>query len=264
MIKFCGGILLTVLCQTLLSPAQAKCERTFRVGVIQNEPLYFLDKNVARGSVLDILEELRKRTGCDFQILEMSRPSLVEKIRNSSVDISILSIRTPTMDTVGKFIQMFRSYRAVILAPELQKKRYDLHQALADKSVIFGSFIGTQGYFLNDEITRLREQGRIRDFPDYATVFQALKRGQVKVFIGSVAISDYFLQKYKMSDFGMQIDRQVVTGVGSYYSPKRLSDSDIKMLEEALQTMVKDGTFARIYSRYSSELAVKNAIIPNN
>jgi hypothetical protein len=262
--KFCGGILLIFLCQTSFSQVQAKCERTFRVGVIHNEPLYFLDKNVARGSMLDTVEELRKRTGCGFQTLEMSRPTLVEKIRNSSLDITILSIRTPTMDGAGKFIQMFRSYRAVTLSPDLQRKKYDLHQALVDKTVVFGSFIGTQGYFSTDEIKQLRDQGRIREFPDYATVFQALKRGQVKVFIGSVAISDYFLQKYKMADFGMQIDRQIVTGVGTYYAKKRLSDADIKMLETALQSMVNDGTFARIYSRYSSELAVKNAIVPNN
>jgi ABC-type amino acid transport substrate-binding protein len=264
MLKICGGIFVLILCQTSFSQALAKCERTFRVGVIHNEPLYFLDKNVARGSMLDTVDELRKRTGCTFETLEMSRPTMVEKLRNSSVDITILSIKTPTMDAVGKFIQMFRSYRAVVFSPDLQKKKYDLQQALADKSVIFGSFIGTQGYYKSDEINQLREQARIREFPDYATVYQALKRGQVKVFVGSVSISDYFLRKYKMTEFGLQIDRSVVTGVGTYYAKKRLSEADVKMLESALQAMVKDGTFARIYSRYSSELAVKNAIVPND
>ncbi|QLY24484.1 transporter substrate-binding domain-containing protein [Bdellovibrio sp. KM01] len=223
-----------------------------------------MEKSEARGSMLDTVDELRKRTGCIFEVLEMSRPTLVERMKNSSVDITVLSIKTPTMDSVGHFIQMFRSYRAVVLAPDLQKKKYDLEKALADKSVIFGAFIGTQGYFRDQELNLLREQGRVRQFPDYATVFQALKRGQVKVFVGSVSVSDYFLQKYRMQEFGLQIDRKVLTGVGSYYSKKRISSADVKLLETALEGMVRDGTFAKIYAKYSSALAIQNAIVPND
>ncbi|QDK46310.1 hypothetical protein DOM22_14620 [Bdellovibrio sp. ZAP7] len=264
MFKICVAFFVGILTYTSSSSAVVKCERAFRVGVIQNEPLYFLEQSEARGSMLDTVEELRKRTGCTFEVLEMSRPTLVERMKNSSVDITVLSIKTPTMDKVGHFIQMFRSYRAVTLSPDLQKKKYDLDKALADKSVIFGSFIGTQGYFLEQELTQLREQGRIRQFPDYATVFQALKRGQVKVFVGSVSISDYFLQKYRMRDFGLQIDRKVLTGVGTYYSKKRISDADVKMLETALVGMVRDGTLAKIYAKYSSALVIQNAIVPND
>ncbi|WP_413293121.1 transporter substrate-binding domain-containing protein [Bdellovibrio sp. HCB185ZH] len=264
MLKTCGVVLVVILSQASLSRAISKCERTFRVGVIENEPLYYLEQNEARGSMLDTIAELRKRTGCGFEVLEMSRPTLVERMKNASVDITVLSIKTPTMDKVGRFIQMFRSYRAVTFAPDLQKKNYDLQQALADKAVVFGSFIGTQGYFKEEEISLLREQGRIRQFPDYATVFQALKRRQLKVFIGSVSISDYFLQKYKMTDFGMQIDRKVITGVGSYYAPKRVSAQEVKMLEAALASMVRDGTFAKIYGKYSSALVLQNAIVPND
>ncbi len=262
MLKLSGALLVLIICQTLCSQTWAKCERTFRVGVINNEPLYFLTKEGARGSMLDTIEELGKRTGCHFEILEMSRPTLVERLKNASVDITVLSIKTRTMDRVGNFIQMFRSYRAVVFSPDLQKQKYDLKQALADKSVIFGSFIGTQGYFKSEEIDLLREQKRVREFPDYATVYQALKRGQVKVFVGSVAISDYFMRKYKMLDFGLQIDRDLATAIGTYYAKKRVSEAEAKMLEAALKSMVKDGTFVKIYSRFSSELAVKNAIVP--
>lgn len=264
MLKFSSGILVLILLQASYSHAIAKCERSFRVGVIHNEPLYYLENSQARGATLDTIAELRKRAGCAFEVLEMSRPSLVERIKNSTIDITVLSIKTPIMDNVGSFIQMFRSYRAVTFSPDLQKKGYTLERALADKSIVFGTFIGTQGYYQEEELKQLREQGRVRQFPDYATVFQAMKRNQVKVFVGSVSISDYFLQKYGMTDFTIQIDQKVITGVGSYYSKKRVSTAEVKMLEAVMSAMVKDGTFGRIYSKYSPALIIKNAIVPND
>ncbi|WP_413575288.1 substrate-binding periplasmic protein [Bdellovibrio sp. HCB290] len=244
----------------------AKCDRTFRVGVLGDEPLFFSDKSrTKQGSIVDILDELRKRTGCSFQVVEMSRPTLLDRVRNSTVDMTVLSIKTPVMDSAaGGFIEMFRSYRAIVMTPELGLKNYDLKKALHDKKVVFSGIIGSPGHLNVDEFKLLKEESRLQQFPDYASVFQALKRKQVQVFVGSVAISDYFLRKYDLTSFTFIIDREKINGVGSYYSKSRLTTAEVQMLKMNYEQMLKDGFFATVYSKYTSPAAVKNAILPMN
>jgi polar amino acid transport system substrate-binding protein len=237
------------------------CPRSYRVGVVYSEPIYFItDTKKIHGVGYDIVEELRRRTGCDFQIIELSRPSVVERIRSSAIDMSVLSIKTDAMDAVASFIPSHQSYRAVAFASKF--KGEVIKQAFEDKKVIFGSVIGNQGYYRTEEINHLRLNNRLKEFPDYRSLYMALKDNKVHAAVSSVMMNDYFITKLGFKkDLNFVIDETTARPVGTYYNKQRFSAYDQDLIREAYEGMMKDGTMGKIYRKYVSEAATKNSLL---
>jgi polar amino acid transport system substrate-binding protein len=235
------------------------CSYVFRVGLIFSEPLYFVSGQRKLGGIsLEVIKELRKRTGCDFTVEEYSRPSLVERFRHQQLDMSIVSIKTAAMDGVGEFIHLFNTPRRFIVRSFAAQ---DLKSALKNKKIIFGNIMGTQTYYTNDEIKLLRKDKRLVEFPDYDALFSSFKRGKIQAYIGSLMMSSYYIKKLKLNDFALSEDEINLIPVGYYVNKTRLKRPELLILNKALAQMLKDGTFIRIYAEYTSDDIAKKSIL---
>ncbi|WP_413582179.1 substrate-binding periplasmic protein [Bdellovibrio sp. HCB288] len=267
MVRIWPFIFIWTLCLNMPSCAVAavKCNRIFRVAVIQNEPLYYLDKNKkVTGVMLEVAQELHRRTGCSFDLIEMVRPSMVHRLRSGSVDLSVLTIKTDELDKAGGFIRVFKANRALILTPALKKKNYVLKDVLKDKNVLVGGLISSPAFLDENEVSLLKKQGRWRQYPDYESIFQSLKRDQIQAFVGSIMVSDFYFKKLGLSDFGFLIDRSKQSDAGFYYAKQLLTSHEVELLSSTLAQMLKDGFFQKVLSKYSSPYAVENEFVSIN
>lgn len=242
---------------------ETSCKRIFRVGALNNEPIYFRDdKGTLRGVLIELIDELRHRTGCDFEPSESSRPTLLANLRSSSIDLTLLSIKTDTMDQVASFIPMYLGKRAIIMNSSLAKKKTSLADALKDKKVIFGSLIGTSTYYKPAESELLHKEQRLIEFPDYAALFIAVKKGKVQVVINSYVVGSYFVAQMKLNDISFEQDATGLKPVGAYYNPKRLHSDEVQMLAKVFDEIVKDGTMAKLYEKYIPKSYVEKSFVP--
>ncbi|WP_168196360.1 ABC transporter substrate-binding protein [Bdellovibrio sp. NC01] len=235
------------------------------MGALNNEPIYFHDdKGVVRGVLIELIDELKRRTGCNFDPSESTRPMLVASLRSSAIDLTLISIKTPVMDQVASFIPMYLGTRAIVLAPQYAKKKTTLAEALKDKKIIFGSFIGATGYYKANEIEQLRKEQRLVEFYDYSSMFAALKKGKIQAMISSYVVGSYFMVQMKLTDFSFTQDKSDFTPVGSYYNPKRLRGDEVQMFSKVFDDIVKDGTMARIYMHYVPKKYVEQSFVPQD
>lgn len=240
-----------------------KCAHTFKVGLVFNEPLYFVSpQRQLRGSSLEVIHELRKRTGCEFVVEEFSRPSLIEKFRRAQVDLAIVSVKTVEMDNVAQFLHLFSSPRGLVLSPRLASKIKSVRQAMDHKKIVFGNIIGTQTYYKLEEYESLRKAKRLIDLPDYPSLFKAVEKNRIQAFVGSLMIASYYVNKMSLKDYSIIVDDDFHVPIGCYVDPRRLSEEQIQIIKQTLFEMLKDGSFVKIYSHYSPLEMAQKSIIP--
>ncbi|MFS4458026.1 substrate-binding periplasmic protein [Bdellovibrio sp. HCB2-146] len=249
--------------QTVISNTPKKCSHVFKAGQVFNEPLYFVStQRQLRGSSIEVIHELRKRTGCEFLVEEYSRPSLIEKFRHSQVDISVVSVKTIEMDNVARFIHLYDSPRSLVVGPKWARKVKSVPQFVNKKKIIFGNIIGTQTYYDLSEYELLRKEKRLIDLPDYPSLFKALEENRIQGFIGSFMISSYHMNKMGLKNYSTIVDDKFSVPIGCYIDPKRLSEQEVQMFRQVLLDMLKDGTFVKIYSQFIPLELAQKSIIP--
>jgi polar amino acid transport system substrate-binding protein len=241
------------------SVARKQCPYVFRVGLVFNEPLYFVSGQRKLGGIsIEVIKELRKRTGCDFTVAEFSRPTLIERFRSQQIDMSIISIKTAALDRVSEFVHLFNSPRRLVMT---SGSAQNLKTALSNKKILFGNIMGTQSYYTNEELTLLRKEKRLIEYPDYVALFGSLKRGKIQAFVGSLMMSSYFMKKLSLDKFTLIEDELNLTSIGYYVNKTRLKTAELQILDKALGEMLKDGTFSKIYADFTTADVAQKSIL---
>lgn len=227
------------------------CGVNFRTSVNESPPLYFPPEagGKPRGITIDIIEELRKRTGCEFTVTSMNRSRTAHSLKYSTIDLALLDSRNITYDKYAKFILLRPSVRKFLVNLKTPLPTPPTVQELMNTPKF--KFIiqpGSLIFFKQEEATQLENQKRLITMPNLPQCFKKLRETENAVFASQGTLINYYLGDHP----GLTLveDKENVFDSGAYYVPRKGIQAGIALIEKALAEIAKDGTLNKIVEKY--------------
>lgn len=249
--------LTTVLLAVLLPISVQAVERDpacppATVGVSDLGYSSYLDGGTIRGSNVDVLHEIQKRSGCTLDIRWYPRSRLYAQFFNNELEMTGASLRTAERDRYGTWLPYTYTHFELVLLNQHAGKFRSLAEFVERSTARLNI---TRGISYTAEaqvqLDRLQQQGRLEYVNDYGVVFRKIQAGRAE---GTFAPPTIHMLNQRQ--FGMTTRMSAVTVaespramVGLYVS-KKVAPTALQRYADALRTIVADGTMQKFYERY--------------
>jgi ABC-type amino acid transport substrate-binding protein len=259
------GILIILLAYLPALAEEPSCARRFFVAVNNYAPHFYRDGlNRPQGLTHDLIESLQQRMGCVFIEKDLSRPVAMEQMKSARLDLAFLILRNREFDKSANFETLYRTKRELLVQKSVYASGKSLHDLLTDKKIVFGNFIGSRTALTMEEEAELFKNHRLLESVDLSTLYDLFKRKRVQAVMMAPLTNAYYVKKLQMEDQVVRIvDEKSSIEIGIYYSKRRISKAEREQIEQALESMKKDGTLLKLLSSYMPKesdlvLAYKN------
>ena len=215
----------------------------------------YRDGATFRGTTVDILAELHRRTGCDFDIEWYPHGRLYAQFSNRQLELTGASLRTAERDRHGVWLPYSYTQFELLLVNKSAGKFRSLAE-FVDRGT--ARLNVTRGISYSPEtqaqMDRLQKLGRLEYVNDYGVAFRKILAGRAEGTLAPPAIHVLHQRRFKM--LGKMTSSPFAESpralVGMYVS-KSVPPHVLHSYAEALRSMVADGTVQRIYERYLGE-----------
>lgn len=232
--------------------AQAAACRPALVGVSDLGYSSYQDGNVIRGTNIDVLKELEKRSNCRLEIRWYPRSRLYAQFFNNELDMTGASLRTPERDRYGIWLPYTYTHFELVLLNQHAGKFRSLAEFVDNSTARLNI---TRGIFYSPEaqaqLDRLQKLGRLEYVNDYSVVFRKIQAGRAE---GTFAPPTIHLLNQRQ--FGMTAKMRAITVaesprtmVGLYVS-KKVPPEMVQRYADAMRSIVADGTMQKFYEHH--------------
>ena len=244
-------------CLPLLAGA---CPPVTRVGISDLGLAAYRDGTTIRGTSVDIVNELARRTGCKVDYVWLPRARLFMEMETGHIDMTMGAVRQAERDAYASFYPYaYVQYDLLLL------RRADQHFTGLTDFVQRGSgrLNLTRGFkypaAIDALLNTLTAQGRVEEVNSFETVFSKLEMGRAD---GTLATAQIYAKYLSPDQLRHQISVIPLPEVeaqfsGIYLSHRSLSAADRLRFGKALKAMVADQSIISIYHRYFDEATVK-------
>ncbi|MRW84447.1 transporter substrate-binding domain-containing protein [Pseudoduganella sp. FT26W] len=212
----------------------------------------YLDGGVVRGSNVDVLEAIEKRSGCPLTVRWFPRSRLYAEFFNKQLDMTGASLRTAERDRYGTWLPYTYTRFELVLLNQHAGKFRSLAEFVEHSTARLNI---TRGIFYTPEtqvqLDRLQKLGRLEYVNDYGVVFRKILAGRAE---GTLAPATIHLLNQRQ--FGMlgKMRASMVTEspramVGLYVANK-VPPEVLQRYADALRSIVADGTMQHLYEHY--------------
>lgn len=212
----------------------------------------YLDGVTIRGSNVDVLEEIQKRSGCPLHIRWYPRSRLYAQFFNNELEMTGASLRTAERDRYGTWLPYTYTHFELVLLNKHAGKFRSLAEFVEHSKARLNI---TRGINYSPEaqvqLDRLQKLGRLEYVNDYGVVFRKIQAGRAE---GTFAPPTIHMLNQRQ--FGMTAKMSAVnvaesprTMVGLYVS-KKVPPAVLQRYADALRSIVADGSMQKFYERY--------------
>ena len=217
---------------------------TIKVGTLSDAPPnIYLDNNTGQFTGYDneLLKAMAAKLGLKVEFVSTKFQSLLAQVKTKQFDIGSSSISTTDArrETVGFTIGYDFGYMAIVTKDGAKVKTFDdLKQ---------GVRIGVvQGTLQDDFVTNTLKLEPVR-FPDYNTVYQNVKSGQIDTW---VAPSQQAEGQVKQGDGTVIAQKKVNTQNFTAYAVAKDNQALTDALNSALDAVIADGTWSKLTAQW--------------
>lgn len=248
-------LLLSCLAIIAALPAAASPCGPFRVGLYEFGALYYRNAHGEWAGIdKDIIEELRRRTGCTLVASTESRVRIWTLLSQGKLDMTVSGIPTPEREKYARFIPYLATRNYVLLRQDAADKAHSMDEFLAHAELKVGAIrTFRHGPQYDAWLDKLRAQDRVRESVDYPTLLRVFSIGRVQAILNintnwTPMLADATLAgQFRIADWA---PRESVVGalvVSRSSVPADVADR----FEHALRDMREDGTLRAIFGRHA-------------
>lgn len=242
-LTFAAGCMLLSGCGS--EPPKAE-EHTIHVVTHANwNPFEYMEKGDIVGFDIDLMREGVKRAGLTMDLTDAGWEALFEQIRSHQADAAVSGITiTPERQASYAFSKPYFISRQAILV----KEGTDIHSA---QDLMQGKTVAVQNGSTGQEaLEKLlgKNHPAIKKTP---MSIQMLIGGQADALVGDETSVKAIMAQYPDQHLAMVYDDAAFTPeyFGIMY-PKDQGEALQKKLDEALQSMIADGTYGKLYEKW--------------
>lgn len=226
-------------------------DKAFTAGLYEHGVLFFDGRS---GIDQDIINEIRKRTGCKIYTSLMPRARIWHDLEQGDLDLSVSGMATPERQGFAWFIPYMQMKSVVLLAPTVPLSVKQADDFLQRPDLTFGAVRSFKhGQFNESFIEQLATLNRMQYYPDSRTLFKALKQQRVHAIFAQAPVYRHlipelqFSSKLRILDWAPQepgIEHGLVLAKSSF--TKQQAQEWHRLIEDIKQ----DGTLLAIFKTY--------------
>ncbi|WP_051293491.1 substrate-binding periplasmic protein [Pseudoduganella violaceinigra] len=243
--------------------AAASCG-PYTVAMYEHGALYYRNGEQWTGVDKDIVDELARRTGCDLRMTRDSRIRIWTMLKEGTLDMTMSGIATPEREAFARFTPYLLTRNLLLLRNEAARQATTLEQFLARPELKVAVIRGFKhGAAYDAWLDRLRQQGRVYETPDYASLLRLFQHGRVQAILQLDSNVDALQRdgnlqgRFRVLDL---VPRERVQG--SLVISRHVDSAAAAMLEQALRAMREDGTLKAIMERHTSPERARTMLLP--
>ena len=246
------GILLILLVCLQAGAQQAPCTRRYLVAVNNYAPHFYRDGlNRPMGLTHELVEILQRRMGCIFIEKDVSRPVAIEQMKTGRLDLAFLVIKHPDLERSADFESLYTTRRELLVQKSSYSSGKTISDFLNDRKIMYGSFIGSRTALSQSEESELFKHHRILESTDLSSLYELFKKKRVQAIMMSPLMNEFHAKRLQMEDQVVRlVDDKSSVEIGIYYSKRRISRSERRLIREALEVLKQDGTLLKILKDY--------------
>lgn len=254
--SFLGRIFFSCLVLTALFPAPvfaADAPPTITSGELSvayrtdDKPVSFIQDGKPAGLLVEFYNAIGARLGLKVEFISTDFASMVPAVRNNRYDSAAFGVLvTPERQQVVDFTTPVGYSEARLVS------RTDAPLATIDGAK--GKTVAiTQASALIPLLQKIAPGVTVREFPNIAASANSLAAKQVDALFTGVETAEQILHQH--SDF---VASQKVTTATTAFPVAKSNPKLLAAMNEAISALMKDGTYSRIWAKWSSP----NSVIP--
>lgn len=206
--------------------------------------------NNGRGIDKDVVDALRQRTGCRFEISVMPRARIWQDLENGALDMSVSGIQNPARDRFAWFAPYMALKNMAVTTPPSATPDAFLKR---DKAKWAAVRAFKHGQTADRFLEQMRQQGRVIDVPDVASAFTLLKAGRVEGMFAQSPVYRLHLQaadlsgRFTLTDWASQ---EAPVPHALILSKSRFTQSQAEAWQKQVNELVVDGSMLRILRQH--------------
>lgn len=239
------------LCAVAMSADRYGCEAPIRVAYTRNLVFFHEDGS---GIDTDLIAELARRSGCRFEASVRPRDEIWRMLESGELEMGTSGVATPQRRTFTYLLPYVYLRNKLIVPVELGDM-----QSLEDFHDMPGARIGViagyrHGPYIEAMLRILRGEGRVVEFRDDTTRFNALLNGNVEAVIGhELNLAGAVANRRERERFRVvDVIRGPATPHHLMLSRKRFTPAQSAAWLRLIEAMRLDGSLAGIMQRNTS------------
>ncbi|RFP08217.1 MULTISPECIES: ABC transporter substrate-binding protein [unclassified Duganella] len=215
----------------------------------------YRDGAAIRGITADVLEAMRKRSGCTFQLEWYPHGRLYAQFFNGQLDLTGASLRTAERDRHGVWLPYTYTRFELLLLNKSAGKFRSLAEFVEHSTARLNVTRGiSYSAATMVQMERLQKLGRLEYVNDYGVVFRKILAGRAEGTLAPPAIHVLHQRQFhmlgKMTATPFAESPRALVGM---YVSKQVPAPTLHRYTEALRAIIGDGGVQKIYERYLGE-----------
>ena len=228
--------------------------KPIRVGHFKLGFRYYVEDGQEKGINKDIVEELRKRTGCTFITQEMPFARIWADLASGDLDMSVSGIRSPERDRTLWCAPTIASKNYAVIRKASTSSVRNAEDFLANDKLQFGVVRGyTHGTEQDKWLEKMRQAQRVEESSSVDILFEKLKLGRIDAifsfpFVYRKLLADQKMESEVLIQDWAPHDKGIIGCM--MLTKSRFSEAEANRWQALIRQMHGDGTLKRIFSRY--------------
>jgi polar amino acid transport system substrate-binding protein len=229
-------------------------EKAWTAGLYEHGVLFFDGRS---GIDKDVVDEIRKRTGCKIYTSLMPRARIWHDLEQGDLDLSVSGMATPERQRFAWFIPYMQMKSMVLLAPTVPLSVKQADDFLQRPDLVFGAVRSFKHGNLNDQVLKqLAERNRLQYYPDSRTLFKALKQQRVHAIFAQAPVYRHLIPELKLSPKLRILDwapQEAGIEHGLVLAKASFNEEQLQEWQKLIQDIQQDGTMLSIFKTYLPE-----------
>ncbi|MDM4768387.1 transporter substrate-binding domain-containing protein [Pelomonas sp. SE-A7] len=247
-------LLISLLLATLGAGALAEPCGRFRMAYYEYSGLYYRGEDGAyKGIDKELVEEIARRTGCQFDTVTESRIRIWALMEQGLLDMTASAIPTPDREKAFEMLPYLRSHQYALLHPRVAPVPATAAEFIADRRL---HLLVVRGYrfvpSLEAWVAALRSQRRVVEAPDQPAAIRAFRAGRADaMLIGGNTLAHARLREPDLNRYpalSYAPDEPSIATLA--LSRERIPAADRDRIRAAVVEMQRDGSLAAIVQRH--------------
>lgn len=210
-------------------------------------PFEFLDPDTGKyaGFDIDLIEAITKKAGFEPQIYSMGLDALIPALMSDTIDVAISALTiTPERSQKVDFTKPYYESGLTIMTHKENAKAIRGLNDLANKTLCVE--IGSSGALFSGKIPGVK----LRTFNSATEAFMEIDQKGCYAMINDKPVNEYFLTSKQAQKMSLTEVKIVLSEDNYGFALKKGNNALKKRLEKALDDVVADGTYEKIYNKW--------------
>jgi polar amino acid transport system substrate-binding protein len=202
----------------------------------------------------DVVDELKKRSGCAFSTILMPRARIWKSIEVGTLDMTGSGIETSERTRFGYFFPYILQKNFALVSRQIPADVRSLQDFIARTDLRWGVVRDfSYGEYYDPLLKELRRQNRIHELPTQIATFRMMQAGRIAGMLAVPMIYKELLPEMQATSAVRIADwapEDLPVRAGLVLSRARFSEAEAQEWGALIESMNRDGTMLRLLGKY--------------